>query len=198
MAKTPSKSTAKSSLSILRFCTSLTASDFLRLQFRAWVTSPEFPRSLRGVTQCNHDLAQVAGGPRRRECWSNDDIKPTEKARQKSFWTFNNFCSSDNTLMALNRFSNVLIVGFSSLRALGQRKYCWEYYCKYPANTEFTARRLLSCRLSSSESVRMGHVGESIRHLEIFLSIMWCKFMPSPDFYFFLLILSWQVDSRLG
>ena len=36
--------------------------------------------------------------------WNNDDIKPTEKARQKwTFWTFHNFCSSDNTLMALNR-----------------------------------------------------------------------------------------------
>jgi len=74
--------------------------------------------------------------------------------------------------MALNRFSNVLIVGFSSFRALSQRKYCWEYYCKYPASTEFTARRLLPCRLSSSESVCMGHVGESIRRLESHISVV--------------------------
>ena len=52
--------------------------------------------------------------------WNNDDIKPTEKARQKwTFWTFNNFCSSDNILMA----SNFLIEGLSSSRALGQCKY---------------------------------------------------------------------------
>jgi len=55
--------------------------------------------------------------------WNNDDIKPTEKARQKwTFWTFNNYCSSDNTLIALN-FSVILIMSFSSSRALGQCKY---------------------------------------------------------------------------
>jgi len=53
-------STAKStsSLPILRFCTSLTASQIsLGLQFHACVTSSEFSRFLRGVTQCNPELA---------------------------------------------------------------------------------------------------------------------------------------------
>jgi len=54
--------------------------------------------------------------------WNNDDIKPTEKARREwTFWTFNNFCSSVNILMA--KLFIILIVDFSSSRALGQRKY---------------------------------------------------------------------------
>ena len=61
-AKAPyNTSTAKStsSLPILRVPVSL--------QFHACATSSEFPRFLWGVTQCNHDFVQAAGGPRRRE-----------------------------------------------------------------------------------------------------------------------------------
>jgi len=45
---------------------------------------------------------EVPGDENLANRWNNDDIKPTEKARQK--WTFNNYCSCNNTLMALNCF----------------------------------------------------------------------------------------------
>ena len=51
------------------------------------------------------------------------------------------------------------------------RYHCWDYYFKHPGSAEFTVGRLLPCRLPGSESIRMGYVGEPVRHLESHTSV---------------------------